>query len=115
MPATSRAIRSRSQEVSQHNSEVSMVNEEAFNYAKQVIAARDEEILQLRYAIMNIRHVLYMAGAKLPLNETSTVGLSTALAIVDAATLHLVRHNDMLVEPYPELDAREERPKWSSI
>lgn len=91
-----------------------MVNEEAFNYAQQVIAARDEEIRQLRYAIMNIRHVLYMSGAKFPINESREVKLSVALAIVDAATLHLIRHDDMLVEPYPELDAREESPKWSS-
>ncbi|QZN96435.1 hypothetical protein [Symbiopectobacterium purcellii] len=77
------------------------------SYALSVIATREREIHELRYAIMNIRYVLHMAGAELPLNETSTLGLSTALAIVDAATLHLIPHDDMLVEPYPELDARE--------
>ncbi|MCZ9203142.1 hypothetical protein OM216_25130, partial [Escherichia albertii] len=54
----------------------------------------------LTTAIKNIRYALNTLISSCDKNSREFLILGAALGIVDAATLHLITHDDILIEPY---------------
>ncbi len=80
-----------------------MGQEEKYELKKLIEEDAIEEIAALTTAIKNIRYALNTLISSCDKNSREFLILGAALGIVDAVTLHLITHDDILIEPYETL------------
>ncbi|HBP8119548.1 TPA: antitermination N domain protein [Escherichia coli] len=103
LPAKRSRLRGRLPEIKTIDGEVIMGQEEKYELKKLIEEDAIEEIAALTTAIKNIRYALNTLISSCDKNSREFLILGAALGIVDAATLHLITHDDILIEPYETL------------
>lgn len=77
--------------------------EEKYELEKLQRETAQEDVGALIVAIKNIRYALHTLNSSCCRDGKESLILAAAIGIVDAATLHLITHDDLLIEPHESL------------